>query len=142
MRIENRTRKTLLGFDVRLVPGWWGRLRGYIGHSEPSPGEGILLIPCDGVHTFWMKFDLDVVFLDHHGMVLEVIRSLRPWKWTRRVKGARSVLEMPAGMIDRSGTQVGDLLAWWDPAPAPMSDLIGNRRRRRSQSVVREGEDR
>lgn len=141
MRIENRTRNTLLGYDIKLVPGWWGRLRGFIGHKEPNPGEGILLIPCDSIHTFWMKFDLDIAFLDHHGKVLEVIRSLKPWKWTRRVRGARSVLELAAGMIDRSGTQVGDRLAWWDPTPVPRGNVFGSPGGWRSRSSVGEREE-
>jgi len=141
MRIENRTRKTMLGSNVRLVTGWWGRFRGYMGHTEPPPGEGILLIPCDAVHTFWMRFDLDILFVDPHGEVLQVVRSMRPWKWTRRVRGARSVLEVPAGIIDGSSTQVGDRLTWWDPAPAPVSDLIANRKPWSTHSMVRWGGD-
>jgi uncharacterized membrane protein (UPF0127 family) len=130
MRIENRTRKTLVGSRVELVTSWWGRLRGFIGRPEPVPGEGILLMPCNGVHTCGMGFDLDVLFLDGQGKVLATIRGLRPWKRSRRVRGARYVLEVPAGVIDGSGTRVGDMLTWWDPAPIPVSERIRNRQKR------------
>lgn len=135
MRITNRTRNTLLGSRVTLASTWLGRLRGFIGRPEPGPGEGILLLPCDAVHTFWMSFDLDVLFLDEKGRVLEVVRSLRPWKRTRRVPKARYVLEVPVGTVDGSGTQVGDELTWRDPSPYSLSVLSSQRRRDVSASA-------
>jgi uncharacterized membrane protein (UPF0127 family) len=107
MRIENRTRKTLVGTRVDLASTWWGRLKGFIGRQEPIPGEGILLWPCNAVHTYGMSFDLDILFLDDRGRVLEMIRSFAPWKKTSRVPGARYVLEGPPGMIEESQTEVG-----------------------------------
>ena len=62
MRIENRTRNTVLGSRVVLAATWWSRLRGFLGSHDPLPGEGILLIPCNGVHTYGMSFSIDVLF--------------------------------------------------------------------------------
>ena len=122
---------------MELAFSWWSRLRGYLGRPEPAPGEGILLFPCNGVHTYGMHFDLDVLFLDAEGRVLQLIRSLSPWKRTGRVSRARYVLEARPGMIDASATQVGDMLTWWDPAPVPVSEkLSGRRERPKQQSVV------
>ena len=70
MRITNRTRNTLLGTRVVAASTFWSRLRGYIGRSRPKQGEGILLIPCDAIHTWWMAFEVDVLFLDDRGRVL------------------------------------------------------------------------
>lgn len=123
MRITNRTRNTLLGTRVKPATTFWSRLRGYIGRAQPKPGDGILLMPSDAIHTWWMTFELDVLFLDDRGRVLELARSLRPWKRTRRVVGARYVLEVPAGTIDASGTRVGDELSWRDQAPYTISAL-------------------
>ena len=123
MRINNRTRNTLLGTRVATAGGFWSRLRGYIGRSPPKQGEGILLVPCDAIHTWWMTFELDVLFLDARGRVLELVRSLRPWKRTRKVAGARYVLEVPAGTIDASGTRAGDELSWLEQAPYSISVL-------------------
>ena len=123
MRIANRTRNTLLGSRVEVASTFWGRLRGFIGRTEPKRGEGLLFLRCDGIHTFWMSFDLDVLFLDEKGRVLEVYRSIRPWRRTRRVAGARYVLEVPVGTIDASGTQAGDELSWRDPTPYSISVL-------------------
>jgi uncharacterized protein len=123
MRITNRTRNTLLGSRVAPATTFWSRLRGYIGRSRPKQGDGILLAPCDAIHTWWMTFELDVLFLDARGKVLEVIRSLRPFKRTRKVEGARYVLELPPGTIDASGTMVGDELSWRDQTPYTVSVL-------------------
>jgi uncharacterized membrane protein (UPF0127 family) len=136
MRIENRTRKTLVGTRVDLASTWWGRFKGFIGRQEPIPGEGILLWPCNAVHTYGMSFDLDILFLDERGRVLEMIRSFAPWKKTSRVPGARYVLEGPPGMIEESQTEVGDLLTWWDPAPRTVSDRILNRKRTEPQPLT------
>jgi uncharacterized protein len=123
MRISNRTRNTLLGTRVKPAATFWSRLRGYIGRPRPQRGDGILLVPCDAIHTWWMSFHLDVLFLDPRGMVVEVVRSLGPWRRTRRVEGARYVLELPVGTIDASGTQVGDHLTWHAQEPYRLSVL-------------------
>jgi uncharacterized membrane protein (UPF0127 family) len=110
-------------------------LRGYLGRPEPGTGEGILLVDCSGIHTFGMAFDLDVVFLDGKGRVMKLVRSLRPWRTTRRVTGAVYVLEVPVGTIDNSGTEVGDELTWREPAPYSVSVLSDARRDGTSSSA-------
>lgn len=112
VRIENRTKGTLLGESVLLADTWWHRLRGFLGRSRPSAGEGILLSPCNSIHTWWMSFALDVVFLDASGGVLEVREDLQPWSRPIRVSGARHVLEVPVGTVRASGTAIGDACAW------------------------------
>lgn len=112
MRIVNRTREIVLGTRVELADGWWSRFRGYLGRRSPTPGEGILFVPCNAIHTFGMSFDLDVIFLDAAGQVLHTIAEMRPWKRSPRVTGARYVLEVPAGTIRRTGTAVGDSFMW------------------------------
>ena len=112
MRVINRTRRTLVGSRVLVADTWWSRLRGYLGRDEPRRGEGILLIPCNAVHTCGMRFPLDVIFLDGEGRILELAPGMRPWKTTKRISGARSVLEVPAGTVEETGTRVGDLLSW------------------------------
>lgn len=120
MRIMNRTRGTLLGTNVRLADTWWLRLRGFLFRPEPRPGEGILLAPCDAVHTWGMTFALDVIFLDGSGQVVRVSESLPPRRMCGRVQGAKYVLEVPAGTVHATGTVVGDAFSWTRvPALAP-----------------------
>lgn len=112
MRIVNRTRRTLVGDDVRLVDTWVGRLRGYLGSERPRKGQGILLFPCKAVHMFGIKFPLDVIFLDHEGRVLEVSANLTPGAHSGPVKEAHYVLEVPPGTIEDTQTRVGDEMSW------------------------------
>jgi len=117
VRITNRTRQTLLGTGVLRAASFWKRLRGFIGRPEPKFGEGILLAPCNAVHTCWVAFPLDLIFLDEKGNVLRTVEAIPPWRFTKPVPKARYVLEVPVGTIESSGTCVGDRLTWQDPAP-------------------------
>ena len=121
MRIINRTRRTLVGSDIEVADTWVSRLRGYLGREEPNQGEGILLIPCTAIHTYGMGFELDVLFLSEEGRVLDLLRGFPPWSRSKRVQGARYVLEVPSHTIDLTGTEVGDLLTWQLPGPLPAS---------------------
>src|ERR671935_1470608 len=72
------------------------RLRGMLGRKEPAPGEGLLLKPTAAIHTCFMRFPIDVVFLDADLRVVGVTTGLKPWRGAVR-RGARSVLELRAG---------------------------------------------
>ena len=113
VRILNRTREIVLGTRIELADSWWARLRGYLGRKNPPlPGEGILLVSCSAIHTYGMQFELDVIFLDAGGMVLQTISDMQRWTRSPRVAGARYVLEVPSGTIRRTGTSIGDALTW------------------------------
>lgn len=87
----------------------WTRLRGLLGRRSLPRGEGLLLRPSPSVHTFFMRFAIDVVFLDARGVVRRIVRGLRPWRVTACLRG-HAVLETAAGAIERSGTMPGDRL--------------------------------
>lgn len=112
MRIVNLTRCTVLGTRVALADSWWSRLRGFLGRGVPQRGEGILLVPCNAIHTFGMTFGLDVIFLGADGGVLHMIPEMGPWRRSPRVPGCRYVLEVPPGTIQQTGTSVGDSFTW------------------------------
>jgi uncharacterized protein len=83
------------------------RMRGLLGRSSLPSGQGILLRPASSVHTFFMRFPIDVVFLDGDLRVVEIAADLRPWRAAGK-RGARAVLELPAGECARRGLAVGD----------------------------------
>jgi uncharacterized protein len=83
------------------------RMRGLLGKSSLPSGEGILLRPAASVHTFFMRFAIDVVFLDDELRVLRIAPSLPAWR-TAGKRGAKAVLELPAGECERRGLTVGD----------------------------------
>jgi uncharacterized membrane protein (UPF0127 family) len=87
----------------------FGRMRGLLGRKGLPSGEGLLLQPCPSVQTFFMRFPIDVVFLDSHGTVLKVVERLKPWRSAAR-RRAYATLELPAGEAARVGIAVGDRL--------------------------------
>jgi uncharacterized protein len=93
-----------------LADGFVSRLRGLLGRSALEPGEGLLLTPSSSVHTFFMRFAIDVVFLDRSLRVVGVSAEVRPWRFAGR-RGARQVLELAAGEAQARGLRRGDRLA-------------------------------
>jgi uncharacterized protein len=85
------------------------RMRGLLGRRELRPGEGLLLRPASAIHTWFMRFPIDAVFLDRDWRVVGISDDVRPWR-ARSRRGAKAVLELPAGESARRGLQVGDLL--------------------------------
>ena len=85
------------------------RMRGLLGRRDLPRGEGILLRPAASIHTFFMRFPIDAVFLDRDDVVVGIERQVHPWRVAAR-KGARAVLELPAGESERRGLAVGDAL--------------------------------
>jgi hypothetical protein len=85
------------------------RLRGLLGREGLQPGEGLLLRPAGSVHTCFMRFPIDAVFLNRDLVVLGITDGLEPWRAAAR-RGAKAVLELPAGESASRGLQVGDEL--------------------------------
>jgi len=85
------------------------RMRGLLGRRELPSGDGILLRPASSVHMAFMRFPIDAVFLDRDLRVVKVASDLRPWR-AAGSRGAKAVLEIPAGEAGRRGLTVGDRL--------------------------------
>ncbi len=91
----------------------WMRLRGLLGRKPLRPGAlgGLLIEPCFSVHTFWMRYPLDLIFLDSNNRVLDICGNVAPWS-TRTGRGARKTLELAAGSIAVIGPRIGEELIW------------------------------
>ena len=85
----------------------FARMRGLLGRTELPRGEGVFLRPAGSIHTFFMRFPIDVVFVDGEGIVVGVERELPPWRTARR-RGAKAVLELAAGT---AAVQPGEVLS-------------------------------
>ncbi len=110
VRIGNSTRATVVAQQAELADGWLARLRGLIGHRPLAPGEGMLIVPCSSIHTFFMGFAIDVLFVDRDDRVLKAVPAVAPWRVGPVAAGARYVVELPAGGIAASQTAPGDQL--------------------------------
>ncbi len=111
VRVVNRTRDAVLGERVERATTPWTRLVGLLGRAGLEAGGGMWLEPCDSIHMLFMRFPLDVVFVDAEGAVVDVVEGLRPWRATWPRAGARATLELPVGAVARTGTRAGDILS-------------------------------
>src|ERR671924_1565527 len=87
------------------------RMRGLLGRRRLQPGEGMVLRPAWNVHTAFMRFPIDVIFLDADQVVIRIEAELAPWR-TVSCRGAREVVELAAGECRRRGLEMGDRVAW------------------------------
>jgi uncharacterized membrane protein (UPF0127 family) len=110
MKIYHRATGQCLAEEVTLANTFFKRLRGLMFRRSLAAAEAIWLRPCNGVHTFWMLFAIDVIFLDQQLRIVKLIENMRPFRVTAPHLAARSVIEMPAHTISRSSLKVGDQL--------------------------------
>jgi uncharacterized protein len=78
--------------------------------DELSPGEGLIIDPCSSIHTFWMRFPLDVLYMDREYQILRADHRMKPWRIGPVFTGSKWVIELPPGTIERSGTVAGDTI--------------------------------
>jgi uncharacterized membrane protein (UPF0127 family) len=108
--VRNQTRHTVLGESVEVADTNKKRRVGLLKHVRLDPGSGLWIVPCESVHTFFMKFPIDLVYLDKHRKVRKVRHAVPPWRLSACLT-AHSILELPAGTAKNSGTQRGDELS-------------------------------
>ncbi|MEK7216200.1 MAG: DUF192 domain-containing protein [Chloroflexota bacterium] len=90
-----------------LEKGW-----GLLGRASLPWGEGLLIGPCNSIHSFFMRFRFDAVFVDRDWRVVHLVRGMRPFRASRVVWRAHRIVELPEGVIDATATAVGDNLAF------------------------------
>ena len=83
------------------------RAIGLLGRSHLDAGEGLWIAPCNGVHTWFMRFTIDIIAMDKDGLVLDAVAGLKPWRMRLPKPGSFSVLELPAGTLLNAGSTVG-----------------------------------
>jgi len=115
-RLTNCGTNRLVVLELEMAIGFWSRLRGWQFRSPPAAGSGLLLAPCASIHTCWMRFALDVVWLDREGIVLAVARGVRPWWFAFAPSGTLAVLEVPVGEAAQFQSGLRLRLAAQDPS--------------------------
>ncbi|MCC6455770.1 MAG: DUF192 domain-containing protein [Caldilineaceae bacterium] len=110
LQVENKTRNVTLVSKGRLANNFWKRLRGLVGVKELAAGDGMLIQPCNQVHCMFMSIPIDVIYIGSDQRVLAIDAAMRPWAMGRMVRGAKRVLELPAGTAAATETKVGDQL--------------------------------
>ena len=107
--MRNLTRSAVLGDAVEIADTSGKRRVGLLKHKGLQPGEGLWIVPCESVHTFFMKFPIDLVYVDKKQRVRKVRNAVPAWRLSICLS-AHSILELPAGTIKSTGTQPGDEL--------------------------------
>ncbi len=97
--LSETTGKTVVS-RLQIADGFWSRLVGWQFRAMPAADAGLLLVPCNSLHTCFVRFPIDVVFLDEQGAVLAIRRNLRPWRAAWGPRGSHAVLEILAGSVD------------------------------------------
>ena len=95
--------------SVIVADGTFRRLRGLLGRKALRPDEGIVLRPAWSIHTAFMRFSIDVVFVDRQGYAVKVVRNMQPWRIALATSG-RVVIEMAAGSLRWGQVLLGDRL--------------------------------
>jgi len=108
--VLNASRNVELVTAGRVAGGYWSRLRGLLGARPLQAGQGLLIVPSGRIHTHFMGYKIDVLYLDRALRVVGLDHALPPWRLGGAYRGARYVLELPAGALSASGTQLGDLI--------------------------------
>lgn len=108
--LVNQRTGTIVATHIELADTMWTRLRGLLGRRDLPDGHGMRIRPSGSVHMMFMRFPIDVVFVDKHDRVVKTVRSLRPWRFSA-ARGARAAFELSAGALDRHEVLRGDPLA-------------------------------
>ena len=110
VRVENVTRGTVLGDQIRVARSIRDRTVGLLRTPELGPGEGLWIERSPSIHMFFMPYPIDAVFVADDGRVTKVVESLRPWRVVWWASGARDCLEVPTGAVAATQTRPGDEL--------------------------------
>ena len=106
--VRNVSRGVTLAETALVADNMWTRLRGLIGRPPLQEGQGLIIKPSQGIHSFFMSYPIDAIYVDEQGQVVHRLGDLRPFRAAPVCFRARYVVELPAGTLNRTRTEVGD----------------------------------
>lgn len=110
MQIINQSNGKVIATKFFLAKSFWHRLRGLLGRKLLPSGEALVLEPCSSVHSCFMRFSIDIVFIDKQKKIIYLQENLTPWHFSPVVRKAKAVIELPAGSIKAQSISLGDTL--------------------------------
>jgi len=108
--VWNETKRTVVAEELQVADNIWSRFWGLLGRRSLPEGHGLLLRPSSSIHTAFMRFTIDVVFLDKEDRVVKVAPQVKPFRVASALGGAHSALELPAGAAAQARVEQGDQL--------------------------------
>ena len=109
MKVKVAHNSITISSNIRVADNPATRIIGLMFRKHPLDSDGLLLEPCNSIHTFFMRYALDIVFLNKNNEVVKVLRNLKPWRMTWIYFRASKTLELPAGKLP-VGVKEGDIL--------------------------------
>jgi uncharacterized membrane protein (UPF0127 family) len=108
-QLTNARDGAVLADRIEIASDSRSRRKGLLGRDRMAPGAALVIAPCGGIHTFWMRFSIDVIFVKKDGRVVKCVDSIPPWRMALAVT-AYAAIELPAGTIRLSKVSAGDRL--------------------------------
>lgn len=110
--IINLSNQKVLAYRAKIAASIWQRMKGLLGRQELKKGEALIIPDSGSIHTFFMKFSIDLVFLDSQGKVLKIAQNVSPWRLVLAPLRSRNVIELPAGITAEQGLEEGQKVQW------------------------------
>lgn len=110
IELKNESKGTTISTQVEIAASWTSRFKGLLGRDALIEDQCLVLYPCSSVHTCFMKFNIDVLFMDKEGIVLHLIENMPSFRFSPVVRKARFVIELPANTINNKEILKGDQL--------------------------------
>ncbi|RJP27413.1 MAG: DUF192 domain-containing protein [Candidatus Omnitrophota bacterium] len=111
MKIINTTQNTILADKAVLADNPFSRMKGLLGRKALYDGEALVLKPANSIHTFFMRFSIDVIFLGRDNKVVKIISHLKPFRLSPLYFSSSIVIELPSGYIKKTNTKESDILS-------------------------------
>ena len=134
---RNTNRGTVLADRVGVAMTRAERAVGLLSHTRLEPGEALWIVPSRGVHTWGMRFTIDVAALDEEGIVIDCVANLKPWRIRLPRRGTAGVLELPAGRLAESGTALGHRILFETTEDVHPERVEGSRPFTQTQELAR-----
>ncbi|NLF84005.1 MAG: DUF192 domain-containing protein [Candidatus Gastranaerophilales bacterium] len=110
MKLINKTNGQVLADKLEIANTPFRRMKGLLGREKLEDGEGLHIIPCNNIHSFFMKFVFDAIFIDKKNKIRHLVEKMPPGRVSRLCFTAHSVVELPPGTICSTGSKIGDEL--------------------------------
>lgn len=110
MVLINKTNDSIISKNMKVADSYFKRLKGLMFTKEFPEENSLQLIPCNQIHTFFMKYMIDALYLDKNNNIIFIDENLKPGKVGKRIKKALSVIELPSGNVKKFNIKIGDLI--------------------------------
>ena len=114
MKAINKTKNTVVAAQINIADSFVSRLKGLLGETDLPAGHGLAIKGCNSIHMFFMRFAIDAIFTDKNNQVVGLVENIKPFRLSPIFFKAHLVVELPAGTIQESKTELGDQINFED----------------------------